>query len=159
MKKGIIVFLLLVAIFVTACGGSSKSSRTVEDLFDQYAKAYTTANLKLAQDLFPPYYIEYAKDLLTQDRLDNSLKNAKEIYGDDFTITYKINEKTKLTDDELDTLNKGIASTFKTEDKASECYKLDGTITFKGSDYEDTDPISTMKYCKYDSGWYLVGSF
>ena len=161
MKKGLLLVVLFVAVvFITACGSKSKSTRTVEDLLDEYAEAYTTASVKLAKDIFPPFYIEYAesKGMLTQESLEQSLKNAKEKYGDDFHITYEITNKTKMTDEELETLNSKMASRYNSKEDASECYKFEGTITFAGSKYEDPDPISSMAYCRYDGAWYLVGN-
>ena len=162
MKKGLLLAVLLVAVvFVTACGSnSSKSSRSLEDLLDQYVEAYTKADVKLAKDLFPSYYIDYVEErgLLTKDQLEASLENAKEEYGDDFHITYEINGKTKMTSEELDELNEKMASRYEAKEKASECYTIDGTITFAGSKYEDPDPLSSMAYCKYSDGWFLVGA-
>lgn len=161
MKKRILFVFMFVAVFFTACGGSglsNKSSRTVEDLMDGYVKAYTTADDETAREIFPPFYVEYAKNYLTKENLEQSLERAKTTYGDDFSITYKITKTTKLTDEELKTLNNNMASYYNSKDNASECYKYEGTITFKGSKSEDTDSISTMKYCKYDGSWYLVGN-
>lgn len=159
MKKGLLFVLLFSALFFTACGGSglsNKSSRTVEDLMDGYVKAYTTADADIVKEIFPPFYVEYAKDYLTKERLEKTLTSAKETYGDDFNITYNITKTTKMTDDELKELNDAMAYRYNSKDNASECYKYEGTVTFKGSKSEDTDPISSMKYCKYDGSWYIV---
>ena len=159
MKKlHLIVVLLIAVVFMTACGSSSSSSsankqeRTAEDLFNLYIKAFTTADLASAKSIFPEYYSKS----LTQETLDKSLERAKKEYGDDFNITVDITGKTKSTEEELKRINDGIASYFETDLKASECYMLEGTITFKGSKFEDTDPISGTAYCKYPDGWYLI---
>lgn len=160
MKKNLfIISLLLVTGLLTACGGSAlsnKSKRTVEDLMDGYVKAYTKADVEIAKEIFPPYYVEYAKDRLTTENLEKSLENAKSRYGEDFNITYKITKTIKLTDDELDELNNKMANYYNSKENAKECYGYEGTITFKGSKYEDEDTISTMAYCNYDGAWYLV---
>ena len=162
MKK-ILLFVVLLAFvcFTTACGSSgskNKATRTVEDLLDLYVKAYTKADSDAAREIFPPFYIKYAdeKGIFDKAKLESSLENAKERYGDDFTIVYEITKTTKLTDEELEEVNNMYNQYFGTTDKASECYKYEGTITFKGSTYTDTDPISSMGYCKYDGAWYLV---
>ena len=164
MKKVLLVLVVFVALFATACGSSSsgfknKSTRTVEDLLDAYVKAYTTADVDIAKELFPSYYNEYAKGSLTKENLEASLKNAKEVYGDDFNITYNITKTTKLTEEELKNINDKMKSYYNAAEEASECYKYEGTITFKGSKDEDTDSISTMGYCNYNGSWYLVGGF
>lgn len=152
-KKLMLCSLVLVGLFtLVGCGGKD---RTYKELFDQYVKAYTTADVELAKDLFPPFYVEYAKSILTQEHLDNSLKNAKDLYGDDFTIVYEISKDTKLTDDELKTVNEKYKSTFNTDEEASECYKFEGTMTFKGEKRSDADSIANWGYCKYNK-WYLV---
>ena len=161
MKKlHLLLVVLLAVLFITGCGSKgykNKSTRTVEDLLDEYVEAYTKADVELAKDLFPPFYVEYAKNVLTTERLEQGLKNSKERYGDDFNITYEVTGKTKYTDEELETLNKKMESYYNSKDNATECYKFEGTITFKGSKEEDPDPLTTMAYCKYDGSWYLVG--
>ena len=159
MKKGfLLVVLLLVTTFVTACGGglSNRSSRTVEDLLDGYIKAYTKADVDTAKEIFPPFYVEYAKDRLTKETLEKSLETAKKRFGDDFNIVYNITKEVKMTDEELDELNEDMEYYYKATTKASECYTYEGTITFRGSEYEDEDSLSTMAYCNYDGAWYLV---
>ena len=153
MKKRFILGLL-VLIVITGC--SLLKGRTIEYLLDGYVKAYAKADLKAAKDIFPPFYLEYNKNDVNQEYLDKTLKSAKEKYGDNFNITYKITKKTKMTKEELDKHNTKTSSTYKTEDKASECYKIEGTITFKGSKKEDPITMSTMGYCKYDGTWYLI---
>ena len=155
MKKRFLLILLVAVAFITACG-SSNSSRSVENLLDNYIKGYTGADIELVKSIYPPFYLEHLKDSLNQDALDKALANAKEEYGDDFNITYNITKTTKLTDEELKEYNKEINDYFKIKDKATECYKYEGTKTFAGSKKEDTDSISSMGYCKYDDSWYLV---
>ena len=164
MKKNIIISLLvLVSLFtLVGCGSSSnsnKNSRTVEELLDLYVKAYTTADIDAVSDLFPPFYIEYAKESLTKKHLEESLKIAKEVYGDDFTILYEITNKTKVTEEELESINEEMKNLYSAEEKATECYKIEGSITFKGTNEEDEDPLTTLDYCKYDDGWYLINVY
>ena len=114
------------------------------------------ADADIAKDIFPPFYVEYAGEYLTDERFETSLEGAKSQYGDDFKITYEITKTTKLTDEELEEVNNNMKERYDSKQNASECYKYEGTITFKGSKDEDTDPISTMGYCKYDGSWYLI---
>ncbi len=161
MKKIYLLLVVLIGVvFITGCGSESskdKSKRTVEDLLDMYVEAYVNADAKLVQEIFPPFYIEYAKDMLTTEKLEQNLKSAKEEYGDDFNITYEVTNNTKCTDEELETVNKAMATYYKAKENASECYRIEGSITFKGSKRVDPDPLS-MAYCNYDGSWYLVGA-
>ena len=168
MKKKIIInILVFVTLFtLVGCGSSSddknnsnKNDRTVEELLDLYVKAYTTADIDAVMDLFPPFYVEYAKDSLTKKHLENSLKIAKDVYGDDFTIEYEITNKTKVTEEELESINEEMKNLYSAEENATECYKIDGTITFKGSNEEDPESLTTLDYCKYDDGWYLINVY
>ena len=131
----------------------------MEYLLDRYVEAYTKANLEAAEDMFPPFYIEYSKGNLTQEYLEKGRDEAKEKYGDDFTITYKIEKTTKLTDEELDKLNEKMEKYYKAKEKASECYKEEINLTFKGSKKEDSNSVSTMGYCNYNGMWYIVGLY
>ena len=153
MKKVLFIFLFLFSfLMITGCS----KERTIDYLMKGYVKAYTKADLASTKDIFPPYYVTYAEKYMTQEYLDKSFKDATEKYGDDFTITYEITKKTKLTDEELKELNEKIAKYFKTEEKATECYKFEGTTTFKGSKKEDKQSLSSLGYCKYKGVWYLV---
>ena len=155
-----ITFLVLWLVKSSSCnsssGGKGKQERTVEYLFDQYVKAYTQADIDAVKDIFPPFYIKYSMSSLTKEKLESVLESAKERYGKDFNITYKIETKTKMTASELETLNNKMSSYYNATEDAEECYKLKGTITFKGSLYEDTDPLDSSRYCKYSGVWYLV---
>lgn len=137
-------------------GTAVKEKRTPEYLFDQYVKAYTKADIDAARDIFPPFYVRYAKNSLTKEKLETSLKNAKKEYGNDFNITYKITDKIKMDEDELEELNDDLEKYYDADVRADECYILKGTITFKGSKYEDPDPIDSTRYCKFDGTWYFV---
>ena len=171
MKKKNIVWIIISAVLLIAVivllillltGGSSglsdKKNRTVYDLMDGYVRAYVKADADAANSIFPDYYYD-RNGKITAERLESALKNAKERYGDDFNITYEITKTTKLTDEELKTQNNNVKSMFEKANDASECYKYEGSITFKGSKFTDTDPISTMLYCKYSDEWYIISNY
>ena len=153
-----ITFLVLWLVKSSSCSGSGKGGkeRTVEYLFDQYVKGYTTADFEAFSDAFPSFYINYLKVSSDKD-IQVFLNNSKERYGNDFTIKYKIDKKTKISSSELDDLNETLTYRYDTNQTAKECYLLNGSITFTGSTYSDTDPIDDMYYCDYDGIWYLIG--
>lgn len=154
MKK-ILLGSLLVIFGLCIIVGCGKKEKTYEYLLDSFITAYTKAEVDLVKEIFPPYYVEYAKDFMTKEYLEGKVKDDKEKYGDDFTITYNITKKTKMTEKEVDAINTKMETYFKTTDKAIECYKYEGTMTYKGSKKEDKASISSLKYCLYDE-WYLV---
>ena len=158
-KKMLFVSILVIAFFATACGKSkldNKESRTYEDLLNGYVDAMMDSDIDKLKKLYPPFYVEYAKNSLTKENLEKSLERAKENFGDDFKITFDIGEKTQLTEDELHEINERMRDYYSAKVDATECYKFSGTITFKGSKSSDTDPLESMGYCKYDGGWYLT---
>ncbi len=153
MKK---IFLIIIFVSVFMITGCVKKEKTVEDLLDEYIVAYTTADVELTKEIFPSFYIEYSKEYLTKERLEKSLQSDKEKLGDDFKATYDITKKTKMTDEELENINKKMTDTYKATENATECYKLEGTMTFKGSKDQIVDSLSSVGYCKYSSNWFLV---
>ena len=162
MKKVLLLLVVCVAFLATACGSSeggssNKSSRTVENLLDSYIKGITTPDVEIIKDIFPPFYIKFAESNLTKENLQASLDLAKEEYGDDLKVTYNITKTIKLTEEELKEVNETMKTYYNADTEATECYKYEGTITFKGSKSEDSDPISNMGYCKFDGSWYLIG--
>ena len=128
MKKKSILFIIISLLVI----GCSKKERTIEYLLDRYIEAYTKASIDAINDMFPPFYIEYSKDYMTKEKLEEEIKEAKEIYGEDFTITYKVGDKTKLNDDELKKLNEKMADIYNAKEEAQECYKYETSLMFKG---------------------------
>lgn len=160
MKKRILLILILAVAFVTACGSGgskNKAERSYEDLIDVYIKGYVNADPDAFKDVFPDYYCKAQEAYFTKEYLGQMLESAKERYGEDFKITYEVTKETKLTEEELKTLNKKLKSRYNATVDATECYKYEGTITFAGSKYSDPDPISTVGRCKYNGTWYLTG--
>lgn len=155
MKKNNLLGLLLVlTLFVVGCGTTKE--KTVEDLLDDYIESYLKADPDMVKKVFPPFYMEYAKEYMTKEYLEQALLDDKESLGDDFTITYDIKNKEKINDEDLETVNSKMESQYNAEEKASECYKLEGTMTFKGSKDELVEELSSIHYCKYSDTWYLI---
>lgn len=154
MKKKIIICLLVVLFTLTGCKLSF--GRTYENLLKDYTNAYSKGDLKTIQKIFPPYYVEFSKDIVTQEYLDKQVNTLKSTFGDDFKITYEITGKTKLTNDELKTLNEKMAKYYNAKDNATECYKYEGDLIIKGSKNESKSSLSSIGYCKYKNTWYIV---
>lgn len=148
--------MVVVTLFtITGCE-LFKEKRTIDYLMEGYIKAYTKADIDATKDIFPKFYLDYNKKYVTQESLDKELKDAKETYGDDFNITYKVEKETKFTDEELDKLTKKMKDYYKAEEKTKECYKYKGTVTLKGSKKTSDLSMDTIARCNYDKTWYLV---
>ena len=159
MKKFILV-LLLVVCFCSGCSvinGIVGKERTPEYLLNTYIEGYLNSDLKKATLMYPQFVLDSNRQNFTQEALESALKHSKEEFGDDFKVTYEIKGKTKFTDSELSDYNKKVQSYYNTTESLSECYKLDGTITFSGSKFTDPDPLA-LSYCKYNGTWYLLGA-
>ena len=151
MKKRLLFLVILLFIVV----GCSKE-RTMEYLVSRYVEAYTKADMVAAKEIFPPFYLEYSKDILTKERLESEIDLAKKTYGDDFTITYKIKGNTKLTEEELANHNERMTNTYGAKENATECYRYEVNSKISGSIKEENDRMTTMGYCKYNGTWYIV---
>lgn len=161
-KKLYILFILLLGtLFVTACNEKAayenQSTRTIEDLLEEYVESVTKADVDLAKDIYAPFYVEIVKSTMTKEKYEEKLKKYKELYGEDFNITYEVKDKVKYTGEELVEFNERMAIRYNSKDKATECYKIDGTITVKGSIKEESDTLEKIAYCKYNDSWFIVG--
>ena len=132
--------------------------KSYKELLNLYIEAYSEPSLEKTAEVFPPFYMEFSKDFMTQEYLEDLLAKEKQTYGDDLKLSYELTneEGTKLTDEELEKLNDKMASYYKSTEKASECYKYEGKMYMKGSITENSFSLSVLKYCKYGNDWYLV---
>ena len=160
MKKTL-VLILLVVFFCSGCSAIKEllgyNERTPEYLLDTYIEGYLNSDLKKATTMYPQFVLDSNRQNFTQEALESALKHSKEEFGDDFKVTYEIKGKTKFTESELSDFNKKVQSYYHTSESLSECYKLDGSITFSGSKFTDPDPLA-LSYCKYNGTWYLLGA-
>ncbi|MBR3116670.1 MAG: hypothetical protein IKF36_02205 [Bacilli bacterium] len=164
MKKVLIYLFAIIGLFTIVGCGSSKSNktssndkkRTYESLLDNFIDGYTKPDIEIVKKIFPPYYMEYAKNSLTQDYLEAGLLDDKEYFGDDFNITYEIEGNEKLSESDLKKMNDDITALFDTKEEASECKKYSGNIIYKGSKTEESVSLSSFLYCKYENDWYIV---
>ena len=157
MKKYLVVLLLLV-FFVTGCDKIKEiigKERTPEELLDKYADAFLTSDPDKFRDVVPKFFVDYVPEAFTKEEMEKDLKREKGFFGDDMKVVYEIKEKKHITGSDLDELNGQIQSYYKTSEKASDCYYLDGSITLTGSKGSDPDPLLTY-YCKYNGTWYLI---
>ena len=77
------------------------------------------------------------------------------------TYTYDIKDGDNFVVKSLDLQMPGNiygvdASDYNSEEEATECYKYEGTITFKGSKKSDDIPLTSIGRCNFGGTWYLV---
>lgn len=149
MKKGfLLVFVVFFSFLIVACGSNSKNERTEEQLLDDYVDAFTNQKYNKLKDIFIDFWLEN----YTEEIFNEAIQNIKNTYGDDYKISYKIESKNKISQDELAELNKIIKDYYNYE--VSECYSLKVKLTYKGS-LLTKDESDEFDYCKLNNKWYL----
>ena len=160
MKKKIFQVLLLAFIVVslTACGSKKEKMHTsgkAEDLLDYMIEGYNKRDPQYLLDVMPDFMQEKMKKYMMSK--ESFKAKLEEQFGDDVKVSYKITNKKKEDQDWIDEANNTLKTDYNTDKKVSECYLIEGTITFKGSKAEDTDDIEELWHCKIDNKWYLIG--
>ncbi len=149
-KRFLLLFVAVVALF-TACGGS----RSAEGLIEKYVQGFNDADASKIRDTYPDFYVKFYDGQITDSTLETMRKGYKETYGDDVKITYKIESKEKVSDEELAHANSTLKSKYNTNEEASECYSLKVVLTYSGSKKTE-DTKWSLGYCNYGGTWYLV---
>ena len=153
-----LVVLIVVLVLVFSGGGYKKS-------IDTYIKALTTGDSDLIEALAPEEYWDYmaeksgssTKKIISSvaDTFDQIIDMAERAYGDNFKITYKIEDKDSLSKGQLNDIRDTVNSTYDIANKSvTEGYELDLELTFKGKDDERSED-ATVYVVKIDGKWYL----
>ena len=155
MKKYLtIIVIFLFAFVITACGSSSVDKK-IDELLDTYLEGFRNGDVDKMFSSYPDFAKEYYKKYVTKEKIVALLEE----YGDNVQTSYKITDREKITEDELKILNDKIKTAFENNDfvSPSECYKIKGTTTIKGSKEEKTNDINDLWICKFDGSWKLIG--
>ena len=160
MKKTFILLTVFCCAFlITACGsgsGSVKKNATVEELLDVYLDAFMNADEEKMVSVFPSFMEEDVRKYLGKDALEQQISSMKEEYGDDYKITYKINNTIKANESQLESVNNSLKKHYSNATAASECYGYEGTFTYAGSKGSEDGSLSEVIYCKFNDAWKLV---
>ena len=154
MKKYLsLVVVFLFAFVITACGNSN-IDKTVDELLDTYLEGFRTSDVDKMFSSYPDFAKEFYKQAITKEKVQELLEE----YGDNVQTSYKITDTKKLSKDDLQKINDNIKTAFENYVLASECYKIEGTTTIKGSKTEKTNNIDELWCCKFDDSWKLIGN-
>lgn len=156
MKKKIVLCLFAVLAIVSLSGCFFGAKRDINYLMSGYIRAYTKADLEAEKDIFPEFYLKANEAYVNQESLTKEMENAQKQFGEDFTITYKVEKETKMTDEELKEFNEKMKSKFEEASDASECYTYEGSVEFKGSVNSTTAKMETIARCNYNGKFYLI---
>jgi len=148
-----IIICLMITLSLTACNSpSKKKERSPEELLDLYVEAMEKGKYENVEKVVPKFYLD--ANNFSRESFDKGLKAARDEFGDDIKVTYEIKEKRKMDDSEIKKANEYL-SQFDNYKEVTECYELDGTITYSSSKFTDPDPLG-MSYCKIEGQWYLI---
>ena len=153
MKKFLsVIMLLFIVVGLTACGKNKMHKKgSLEYLLDSYVAAYNDKDINKLKDVMPDFMktkLEYTDS--------EWKKGIEDFYGDDLKVTYEIASKTKIDQDDLDAINAVIKEYYKSDKTASECYELEGTISYVSSKLSHSYNLNDIHYCKIDNEWYLL---
>ena len=68
----------------------------------------------------------------------------------------KVTGKTKMDDEWVKENNAVLKEMYNTNKQMKECYQVDGTMTVKGSEKEQSGEIEELWYCDFDGEWFLI---
>ena len=155
MKKLIKIFVLVLLFFIATCCGAKKLTKysSVEDLFDVYMDGFKNADPDRMISVYPDFAKDYFGKYVTKENIQKSLDN----FGDNIEMSIEVTRKDKLSNDELESLNEEIKSTFTDYVLASECYLIKGNTHIKGSKTERDGTLDEMYYCNFNGTWRLIG--
>ena len=155
MKKKLYILLLLVFVVgLTACTSKKKDihkSGKPEDLLDVMVESYNKKDFNKMIEVLPEFM---KKDIdMTNEEWKKQIEDE---YGNDLKVTYELKNKNKKDENEIQNMNAIIKNYYNVDETISECYELEGTITFKSSKKTTSDDLIDIHYCKINDKWYLL---
>lgn len=148
-----ILIILVVLVVALGCIFIFKGMDSYEKPLKNAVKVFQNGDGEALKDMFITKYQKEIKDK-EQKQLDATAKLMNTVfeayYGDGFKVTYKINDKEKLSDDDYEALTEMLGAD--ADSKISDAYKLKVTFTLKGDNAEDSND-SELIVIKYDGKW------
>ncbi|MBR6338315.1 MAG: hypothetical protein IKR76_11395 [Ruminococcus sp.] len=171
MKKKLLLPLMAIVLalsfLMTACGDEDKDDDDEEDStpkyeipIEAYFKTMETGSAKEAKKCFCQTEIKKNEDQNGDDyydKLAESLnKMAEDKFGENVRITYKIKDKDKLDDDDLENYSDRLQSRCDDDDiEVTEGYKIKVKAKIKGDDDEEEE-TETFYVGKVDGKWVVL---
>ena len=166
MKKKFLLplmaLVLALSFLMTACGDEDKDDDDEEDStpkyevpIEAYFKTMETGSAKEAKKCFCEAEIKKNEDYY--DKLaDNLNEMAEDEFGENVRITYKIKDKDKLDDDDLENYSDRLQSRCDDDDlEVTEGYKIKVKAKIKGDDDEEEE-TETFYVGKVDGKWVVL---
>ena len=158
MKKILsVLFVAIILVSLTGCsislgGKKENKKKSLEDLVKLYEKAYNEEKPELLKEIFPEFMFETIDEYMSKE----DIKEQKSYYGSNTKMEIKVTGKTKMDDEWVKENNAVLKEMYNTNKQMKECYQVDGTMTVKGSEKEQSGEIEELWYCDFDGKWLLI---
>lgn len=167
-KKNIFKIIVLLLIMVmsigvlTGCGNTEEEKEkeetveAYEEPIKNFVEGLEAANSEKFLKAFPEFLAEYMADSITDEDLKDMLADAEEEYGANIKMSYKVTDKTEISEEDLKEMQEEMATYYDEEVTVSKGYELEVEITTKGDDSEETE-TDTLEVYELDGKWCILG--
>jgi CRISPR/Cas system CMR-associated protein Cmr5 small subunit len=161
--KGLI--LCAVLLFLVLIIPISSASNSYKSVMKTYCKSIVKQDYQKYKSAFPTFMVENGLEdlvLFTYDTTENFMETQynsyTDVYGKGLKISYKINDRTKLSKEELAEYTKSAneLSTDGESIKFKKGYTLNVTMKYKGKLTSSEEEISVV-VVKCNGDWYIYG--
>lgn len=159
--RGIILCaILLLLIIIVPISSASNSYKAV---MKTYCKSVVKRDYEKYKSVFPSFMVENGLEslvLFTYDTGENFMRTKYDsyvdIYGKSLSISYKINDRTKLSKEELSQYSKSASELCGESSGVNfkKGYTLNVTMKYKGKVSSSEEELSVV-VVKYDGDWYI----
>ena len=161
---GAVVAVVLVIILISSLfGGGYK--KAIDNFLDFSVKGDVDVLEKLApEDFWEELEDEYdvkVKDIedTIEDMLEAQIEKLEDDYGKNVKVKYKVIEKEKMDEDDLDDIKDDLKDSYGIAKKSvKKGLEVEIEATIKGKEDEDTNEIE-LRLVKIDGDWYYIDIF
>lgn len=159
----IISIMVLCVTVLTGCninkktenGSGEQNIEQYEQPIKNFLEGIEEGNIDKFLSSFPDYLAELLKENISEEDLQEMLKNEIKSYGDNVKYSYNITEKKELSQDNLKNLQSKIKSNMDKEVNVTNGYELKVEIITKGDKDEQKD-LETLQVYEIDGKWCLT---
>lgn len=157
------IMMILILGMLTGCNFGSKDNKTgsddnansFEEPIANVINGLTEANSGKFLGAFPDYIADYMKVSFTDDFLKTTVEAAEEQFGKNVSRTFKVVDKTDISEDDLREIEEEVKQSFDKEIKISKGYLVKVEITTKGDDSEETE-VALFSVYEIDGKWFML---
>lgn len=166
VKMVALIAIMLISVFaLTGCELLDKAGEAVDKVTGK-TKDYEKPIANLVEGIqdadaekflsaFPPFISEEMEDLFTDEILEQALELAKEEYGENIKMTYKVVDEEELSEEDLEEMAEEILEYYDEEVEITKGYELEVELTTKGDDDEEVEEDSFEVY-EIDGEYYIL---